>query len=272
VVLFCEAKNFREHAGEAKHAAAEALSDELGVPYVVELGWMKRGPMPPAIFYDPTVLVLRRWWQQDDPGAFDDQRNVATFAIRDGGATAAGRTEFLAFVHHLEPLSGDVRLEQARRVSRYGDAQPRPVIRFHVLVWRSPLLPQAHAGWRADDDRAGDVQLVGDLVGVLAGAATLGGGVGDRGVLPDVDVLGAGGPRGCGRWCGRGDSGSRGCGRAEPGRWRGSVTRCWSADGWRLRCLPAHHRGPRRGARRDRRRRGTSAGLNSTAYRWGSDP
>jgi hypothetical protein len=26
------------------------------------------------------------------------------------------------------------------------------------------------------------------------------------------------------------------------------------------------------GARRDRRRRGTSAGLNSTAYRWGSDP
>ncbi len=128
LILFCEAKNYRDRAGEAKYAAAEALSDELGVPYAVELGAMMRGPLPPAIFYNPDVLILRRWWNQDDPGVYDDQRNVAKFAIRDSGVVAEERTEFLAFVHHFEPLSGEVRLEEAKRVSRYGDAQPLPVI------------------------------------------------------------------------------------------------------------------------------------------------
>jgi len=128
LILYCEAKNYRDRAGEAKYAAAEALSDELGVPYAVELGSMARGPMPPAIFYNPNILVLRRWWNQDDPGVYDDQRNVARFAIRDSDNFPEGRTEFLAFVHHFEPLSGDIRLEEARRVSRYRDAQPLPAI------------------------------------------------------------------------------------------------------------------------------------------------
>lgn len=128
LILFCEAKNYRDNAGAAKYAAAEALSDELGAPYAVELGWMARGPMPPAIFYRPDLLVLRRWWQADDPGAYDDQRNVAQFAVRDDGATADQRAEFLAFVHHFEPLSGDLRLEEARRVGRYGASQSLPVI------------------------------------------------------------------------------------------------------------------------------------------------
>ncbi|MFB9853870.1 hypothetical protein ACFFMR_26170 [Micromonospora andamanensis] len=126
--MFCEAKNYRDRAGEPKYAAAEALSDALGVPYVVELGSMRRGPLPPAIFYDPTKLLLRRWWQADDPGVFDDQRNVARFAIRDSGPLATDRTEFLAFVDHWQPLSGDTRLEEARRLNRYGDRQPLPVI------------------------------------------------------------------------------------------------------------------------------------------------
>jgi hypothetical protein len=90
--------------------------NQLGVAYAVELGSMKRGPMPPAIFYNPNLLTLRRWWNQDDPGVYDDQRNVARFAVRPSGGVAAERAEFLAFVHHFEPLSGDVRLEEARRV------------------------------------------------------------------------------------------------------------------------------------------------------------
>jgi hypothetical protein len=127
LILFCEAKNYKDHAGEPKYAAAEALSDQFGVPYVVEIGSMRRGPLPPAVFYNPDVLVLRRWWNQHDPGVYDDQRNIARFALRGSGPTAADRTEFLAWVHHWEPLSGDVRLEDARRASRTG-AQDLPVI------------------------------------------------------------------------------------------------------------------------------------------------
>lgn len=127
VILFCEAKNYKDLAGEPKYAAAEALSDQLGVPYVAEIGSMARGPLPPAIFYNPDVLVLRRWWNQDDPGVYDDQRNIARFAIRGSAPAAADRTEFLAWVHHWEPLSGDIRLEEARRASRTG-AQALPVI------------------------------------------------------------------------------------------------------------------------------------------------
>lgn len=118
LVLLCEAKNYKDHAGEAKYQAAEALSDELGVPYVVEIGSMARAPMPPAIFYDPRVLVLRHWWQQEDPGVYEDQKNYAWFAIRGSGRVAGDRTEFVAYVEHWEPLSGDVRLEAARRMSR----------------------------------------------------------------------------------------------------------------------------------------------------------
>ncbi|ROO63046.1 hypothetical protein EDC02_5057 [Micromonospora sp. Llam0] len=128
LILLCEAKRYSDNAGAAKYAAAEALSDQLGVPYVAELGWMPRGPMPPAIFYNPNLLALRRWWNQDDPAAFDDQRNVARFALRDSGAVRDHRREFLAFVHHFAPLSGDARLEEARRVSRYGSTEPLPVI------------------------------------------------------------------------------------------------------------------------------------------------
>jgi hypothetical protein len=145
LVLFCEAKNYRDHAGEAKYAAAEALSDELGVPIVAELGSMARAPMPPAIFYDPTKLVLRRWWQQDDPGAYDDQRNVATFAVReDRREIAESRREFRAVVHHFEPLSGEARLEAARRLGRYGDKEPLPVIGGGDLnaTASGPHLPQ----------------------------------------------------------------------------------------------------------------------------------
>jgi hypothetical protein len=120
VLLLCEAKNWRDHAGAAKYAAAEALSAELGVPYTVELGSMARAPMPPAIFWNPNVLTLRSWWQPDDHSVYEDQRNIARFAINDSSPVADGRREFLAWVHHFEPLSGDVRLEEARRISRVG--------------------------------------------------------------------------------------------------------------------------------------------------------
>lgn len=128
LILLCEARGYRDQAGAAKYAAAEALSDQLGVPYVAEIGSVPRGPLPPAIFYNPDILVLRSWWQPDDPGVFDDQRNVARFAVRDSATISEPRTEFLTFVHHFEPLSGDARMLEARRLARYGHHQRLPVI------------------------------------------------------------------------------------------------------------------------------------------------
>ncbi|GLH99874.1 hypothetical protein Pa4123_51500 [Phytohabitans aurantiacus] len=181
LILFCEAKNYKDHAGQAKYAAAEALSDQLGVPYVVEIGSMARGPLPPAIFYNPNVLVLRRWWNEDDPGVYDDQRNIARFAVRGSAPNAADRTEFLAWVHHWEPLSGDVRLEEARRASRTG-AQSLPVIGGGDLNatasgkhlpqrdWMAaPYNVRSHKGVCGPDGRWGpDTRAIDYLIGVWA--------------------------------------------------------------------------------------------------------
>ncbi|GAA4462624.1 hypothetical protein GCM10023170_067680 [Phytohabitans houttuyneae] len=180
LILFCEAKNYRDHAGQPKYTAAETLSDELGVPYTVELGSNDRSPMPPAIFYNPDTLILRSWWNQHDPGIYQDQRNVARFAIRGNAPNQEGRTEFLAFVHHWSPLSGDNRLEEARRASRYGDAQPVPVIGGGDLnaTASGKHLPQrdwmaahfsarTHKGVRGPDGQWGpDTRALDHLIGV----------------------------------------------------------------------------------------------------------
>jgi hypothetical protein len=127
LVLFCEAKRYRDNGNEGLHAAAEALTDELGVPYVGALGWLTRGPLPPAIFYNPDLLTLRRWWHPGDPGNYDDQRNVAHFAVRGSGPGPDARTEFLAFVQHWDYRSGAIRRQEAERIGRYGK-QTLPVI------------------------------------------------------------------------------------------------------------------------------------------------
>jgi hypothetical protein len=74
LVLYCEAKNYRFGAGEAKYAAAEALSDEMGGALRRRVGVDGSWTYAPAIFYNPNVLVLRRWWNQDDPGVYGTQR------------------------------------------------------------------------------------------------------------------------------------------------------------------------------------------------------
>lgn len=128
LVLYCEAHHYRDNGNEGLHMAAEALSDELGVPYVGVLGWMRRGPLPPAVLYDPTRLRLRNWWNPDDPGVYDDARNVARFAVTDSGRVSEERTEFLAFVHHFDSRSGVVRRHEAERLDCYGSKEKLPVI------------------------------------------------------------------------------------------------------------------------------------------------
>jgi hypothetical protein len=123
LILFCEADEYRAAANIGLHGTAEALSwlsDELGVPYVGLLGISGRNPMPPTIFYDPTVLTPRSWSGPDDLGASDDNINVARFAVRTSGPLGGTRTEFLAWVDHWNPGSGVIRRQEAARLGRYG--------------------------------------------------------------------------------------------------------------------------------------------------------
>ncbi|MFG1918120.1 hypothetical protein [Micromonospora sp. NPDC048898] len=120
LILFCEAKQYRDNGSRGLYMAAEALSDALGVPYVGLLGWMRRGPLPPATFYNPDLLTLRSWWHPDDPGVYDDKRNVARFAVRGSGQRSDDRAEFLAFVHHFDFRSGAARRYEAELLDRYG--------------------------------------------------------------------------------------------------------------------------------------------------------
>lgn len=126
--LINEAKLWRAEANVGLHCAAEALSDQLGVPYVGVLGTCPRGPIPPAIVYDPTVLVLRSWWNPDDPYGYADKLNVARFAVRDSAPDGDSRAEFLAWVDHWHPDSATIRRQEAARLARYGRDTHLPVI------------------------------------------------------------------------------------------------------------------------------------------------
>jgi len=130
LISFNEAKKYRHDGRWALNAAAEALSDELGVAYHGILGSSGHGHdgMPPAFFYDPGRLVLRSWHEPGDPLIGPDQRNVARFAVRASGAVAAARTEFLAITDHWSPWSGSDRLRAAQMVDRYGAQCDLPVI------------------------------------------------------------------------------------------------------------------------------------------------
>ncbi len=124
LVFLCEAKSYGDKGKTGLLLAAKAISEVFDAPYVGLLGWLDRGPIPPAIFYNPQALThLPPWYGAGSYDAYADQRNVAHFAVR-----AANDTDFLAGVDHWEPLSGSGRLRSAQRWGRYGYKQPKPVI------------------------------------------------------------------------------------------------------------------------------------------------
>ncbi|WP_431884890.1 hypothetical protein [Micromonospora wenchangensis] len=143
LILLCEAKQWQANGNQPLHQAAELLADRFATPYVGVLGHDPRGPMPPAILYDPTLLTLRSWYDPADRNAFDDKRNVAHFAVRSSGEHPDSRTEFLAFVAHWDVHCGIRRRQQAALLDRYGDA-PLPVIGGGDLnaTASGPHLPQ----------------------------------------------------------------------------------------------------------------------------------
>ncbi len=142
--LLNEAKQWRADANHGLHGAAEALSDTLGVPYTGLLGTSDRGSIPPAIAYDSNQLVLRSWWNPDDPYSYLDKLNVARFAIRNSAPTAEHRTEFLAWVAHWHPDSATIRQQEATHIARYGHRTHLPVIGGGDLnnTASGPHLPQ----------------------------------------------------------------------------------------------------------------------------------
>jgi hypothetical protein len=98
------------------------------VPYVAVLGTSRRGPIPPAIIYNPTAITLRSWWNPDDPNSYHDKINVARFAVRESAPAVGDRTEFLAWVDHWHPDCGTIRRQEAARLARYGGRTSLPVI------------------------------------------------------------------------------------------------------------------------------------------------
>ncbi|MEV4706748.1 hypothetical protein [Actinoplanes sp. NPDC049316] len=187
--LINEAKMWRADANVGLHGAAEALSDALGLPYVGVLGTCPRGPIPPAIIYDPTVLVLRSWWNPDDPYTYADKLNVARFAVRDTAPDGSSRAEFLAWVDHWHPDSGTIRRQEAARLARYGRDTHLPVIGGGDLNANAsgPHLPQrdwslashqrrsAEARRLPDGTWVADTDAVDHLLGSWGGDSRVGG-------------------------------------------------------------------------------------------------
>ncbi len=129
LIFFCEAKRYADNGGNGLLHAAKAISDQFDAPYIGLLGYMERGPMPPAIFYNPAVLTqLPPWYGHGSHHDYHDQRNVARFAVRGTAAGGEPDVEFLAGVDHWEPLSGPVRELAARRWGRYGRKGKLPAI------------------------------------------------------------------------------------------------------------------------------------------------
>jgi hypothetical protein len=148
---------------------------------------MPGGPL----FFDPTVLVVRNWWNGRDPNDFIDRYNIGRFALRDSGDTRDSRAlEFLVWVNHWDARSGDLRLWQAQLMDRYGDTEPLPVLGggdLNATASSDGHLPQrdwmaahyrarVHKGMRLPDGTwVADTRAVDHLIGEWVDGQRVGG-------------------------------------------------------------------------------------------------
>lgn len=129
LIKLCEGKHYADRGGKGLLLAAKALTDQFGVPYIGLLGYMERGPMPPAIFYNPHVLThLPPWYGHGSHHDFHDQRNIALFRVNGARGPDSADVEIIAGVDHWEPLYGPSRELAARRWGRYGTKAKLPAI------------------------------------------------------------------------------------------------------------------------------------------------
>lgn len=171
VVVQCEGRSYADLGGEGLHGAAAALSETLGVHYVGLLGHLDRGPIAPAVFYNPAVLTVRSWVGHGSHGVFDDWRNVGWFTVNATG----GRLGIVA--QHWDSTCGDRRLFEAKQVGQFG-LHPDPVLLYGDLNASAsgPLLPQRnwadadpkfrhHEGIAVDGEVIADTRAVDYLIG-----------------------------------------------------------------------------------------------------------
>ncbi|WP_233413954.1 endonuclease/exonuclease/phosphatase family protein [Nucisporomicrobium flavum] len=121
VFALCEAKGWAADANHGLYAAAEVLSATLGRPYAAKMQPFDRGPIGPALFYDPTLVCPVAWHDSSGYPDFDDKAGVVRFR------TVHTDHHFVVIVRHWNPRSPQVRLEEARLLGSYGDGFPDPV-------------------------------------------------------------------------------------------------------------------------------------------------
>ena len=127
LILFCEAKGYDADGGTGLYRAAEAITDVFDTPYTALLGRGDRGPIPPAIFYDPNRLLPRFWIDRGDPNPYTDQVNVCRFAILGSNDGTGIRRELIAAVDHFPGDHPDARVKTATRLQRWAK-DPTPAI------------------------------------------------------------------------------------------------------------------------------------------------
>lgn len=121
VLVVCEAKEWGAKGNDGLFSAARVLSDTLGREYVGKLCSFDRGPIAPALFFDPTLVHPVEWHDDNGYPDYVDKSHVARFR-----AVGADR-HFLVIPRHWPPLSPQQRKEQARLLGRYGHGFPDPV-------------------------------------------------------------------------------------------------------------------------------------------------
>ncbi|TCB91617.1 hypothetical protein E0H26_25355 [Micromonospora zingiberis] len=144
LIVLCEAKHYGDDGQAGLFAAADVLSDELGVEYCAELGWCERGPYPPAVFYDPQVLKLLRWHGRS---RYADKHNLAHFRVHDSDR------EFLVLARHWSNHSGVRRRQEAGLIDHFGGHELPVLVAGDLNATASgPHLPQRD--WTAASYRA----------------------------------------------------------------------------------------------------------------------
>jgi hypothetical protein len=172
VIVQCEGRSYAHLGGEGLHGAAAALSKTLGVRYVGLLGHLDRGPIAPAVFYNPETLTVRSWVGHGAKGVFDDWRNIGWFTVNATG------TRLGVIAQHWDSTCGDRRLFEVKQVGRFG-LHPDPVLLYGDLNTSAsgPHLPQRnwadaepkcrhHEGIDVGDDVIADTRALDYLIGV----------------------------------------------------------------------------------------------------------